>query len=95
MSRLLIKRESCLQSCIPMFLQVIMSQLCTAVYIICPHVLRTTSSAAIQLFTQDDSDRSSNISMLLVNSQQDSGKWECVQIMQIYWLFKTLLAQCV
>lgn len=56
-----------------MFLQVVMSQLCTAVYIMCPHVLRAASSAAIQLFAQDDSDHSSSTSMSLVNSQQDGG----------------------
>lgn len=42
-----------------MFLQVVMSQLCTAVCIMWPHVLRAASSSAVQLFAQDESDRSS------------------------------------
>lgn len=61
-----------------MFLQVIMTQLCTAVYIMCPHVLRAASSAAIQLFAQDDSDHSSSTSEPLVNSQQESGNTAAV-----------------
>lgn len=51
--------------CILMFLQVVMRQLYTAVQIIYPHVQRVVSSAAIQLFTQDDSDHSSSTTMLL------------------------------
>lgn len=76
-----------------MFLQVIMSQLCTAVHIMYPHVLRAVSSAAIQLFAQDDSDHSSSTSVPLVNSQQPTLQWWCVQVMQIYCLFKSVFAQ--
>lgn len=53
-----------------MFSQVIMSQLCTAVYIICPHVRRAASSAAIRLFTQDAPIAASNPSMLPVTASR-------------------------
>lgn len=58
-----------------MFLQV-MSQLCTAVYIMSPHVSRAAFTAAVQLFARDESDHSSSTSMFLVNSQRwsDNGQ---------------------
>lgn len=68
MSRLLIKKESWLQLHERMFLQVIMSQLCAAVHIICPHVLSAASSAAVQLFTQKDSDHTSASMLALKDS---------------------------
>lgn len=50
---------------------------CTAVHIMCPHVLGAASSAAVQLFAQNDSDNSGSTSMLLVHSQQDGVALQC------------------
>lgn len=76
-----------------MLLQVIMTQLCTAVYITPPPPMcweLLPLSAVIQRFAQDESDYSSSPSMLLVNSRQQcqqmvTFQWACVQVMQIYW----------
>lgn len=51
-----------------MFLQV-MGQLCTAVYIMSPHVSRAAFTAALQLFAWDESQQQ-HVSMFLVNSQR-------------------------